>query len=137
MKRVQVFAAVVAVAVLSAVSTAQVTKGKTRLVTTKQIMSGLVQPHCAALGKGTKEAPADDKAWATLATNAALLNEASYMLMDDGRCPDAVWADATKALRAASEKALAKVEAKDLEGAAAEFKNVAAACAACHKAHKK
>ncbi len=138
MKRLLVPALMLAVfASLSVVGTAQVKKGKTRAATTKQIMGGLVQPNCAALGGGTKAAPADDKAWATLATNAALLNEVSYLLMDDGRCPDADWANAAKALRSASEAVLAKIEAKDHEGAATEFKKLTESCGACHKAHKK
>lgn len=117
--------------------TAQVKKGKTRAALTKQIMSGLVRPNCAALGKVAKTAPADDKAWAALATNAALLNEASYILMADGRCPDGKWLGATKTLRLASAEALEKIEAKDAEGTAAAFKKVTQSCAACHKAHKK
>ncbi len=124
-------------AMVSTVATAQIMKGKTRLALTKQIMSGLVQTNCAAIGKGTKEAPADDKAWEALATNAALLNEVSYLLMDDGRCPDADWANAAKALRAGSAAVLAKIEAKDAAGTAAEFKTMTQACGACHKAHKK
>lgn len=125
------------VALGSIVAPAQVTKGKSRLALTKQIMGGLVQTNCAAIGKGTKEAPADDKAWDALATNAALLNEASFLLMDDGRCPDADWANAAKALRAGSAAVLAKIEAKDAAGVAAEFKTMTQACGACHKAHKK
>ena len=78
---------------------AQVTKGKTRPLTTKQLMGGLVKPNCGGIGEGLKEAPKDDAGWAALACRAALLNEASYILMDDGRCPDKTWADAAKALR--------------------------------------
>lgn len=125
------------VAALSVTAMAQVKKGKTRSALTKQLMGGLVQPNCAAIGKGTQAAPADDKAWEALATNAALLNEASYLLMDDGRCPDGDWANAAKALRTSSEAVLAKIEAKDTAGAAAEFKKLTESCAACHKVHKK
>jgi cytochrome c556 len=128
---------IVCVLAVSVVASAQAKKGKTRAASTKQVMSGLVQPNCAALGKGAKDAPADDKAWEALATNAALLNEASYLLMDDGRCPDAEWANAAKALRAGTEAVLAKIAAKDQAGVATEFKAVTQACAACHKAHKK
>ena len=53
---------------------AQVKKGKTRLMLTKQLMGGLVQPNCKALGDGLKAAPADEKAWAALATKAAAWN---------------------------------------------------------------
>src|SRR5271166_2892428 len=87
------------VAALSVTAVAQVKKGKTRLLATKQLMKGLVQPSCGAIGEGLKAGPADDKAWEDLATKAALLNEASYVLMDDGRCPDADWANADKTLR--------------------------------------
>lgn len=116
---------------------AQVTKGKTRPLKTKQLMGGLVKPNCGGIGEGLKEAPKDDKAWDELATKAALLNEASYLLMDDGRCPDAVWADAAKALREGSAAVLAKIEAKDAAAAKSEFETMTKACGACHKAHKK
>lgn len=122
---------------LSWVATAQVTKGKTRPLTTKQLMGGLVKPNCGGVGDGLKEAPKDDAGWAALATKAALLNEASYILMDDGRCPDATWAGAAKALREGSAAVLAKIEAKDVPGATAELQTMTKSCAECHKAHKK
>ncbi len=128
---------VVALVTLSMQVSAQIKKGKTRVVTTKQLMAGLVQPNCAAIGAISKAAPADDKAWAALATNAALLNEISYNLMEDGRCPDSTWANAVKTLQTGSAAVLAKIEAKDAAGVAAEFKTMTASCAACHKAHKK
>jgi len=132
---VGIIAAVVAMLSVSAV--AQVKQGKTRPLQTKQLMSGLVKPSCAGIGDGLKEAPADDKAWKELATKAALLNEASYVLMDDGRCPDGDWANAAKALREGSASVLAKVEVKDAAGAREALKATTQACAACHKAHKK
>lgn len=125
------------VTLLSVGATAQVKKGKTRVLTTKQLMSGLVKPNCAGAADGLKTAPADDKAWEDLATKVALLNEASYSLMDDGRCPDGDWANAAKALREGSAAVLTKIEAKDAAGAQEAFKGVTGACAACHKAHKK
>jgi hypothetical protein len=120
---------------LSAV--AQVKQGKTRPLQTKQLMKGLVQPNCGGLGEGLKAGPADDKAWEDLATKAALLNEASYVLMDDGRCPDADWANAATALREGSAAVLAKLEAQDAAGAQEAFSSVTQSCGACHKAHKK
>jgi hypothetical protein len=116
---------------------AQVAKGKTRLAKTKQLMGGLVRPNCAGIGDGLKEAPKDDKGWDDLATKAALLNEASYVLMDDGRCPDKTWADAAKALRDGSAAVLEKIEAKDAAGAKSAFETMTKACGECHKAHKK
>lgn len=125
------------VACLSLGAVAQVTKGKSRPLKTKQLMGGLVRPNCAGIGDALKEAPKDDKAWDELATKAALLNEASFILMDDGRCPDGTWADAAKALREGSAAVLAKIEAKDAAGAKTEFETMTKACGACHKAHKK
>ena len=125
------------VSVLSVGASAQVKKGKTRVLTTKQMMAGLVKPNCAGIGEGLKTAPADDKAWEELATKAALLNESSFSLMDDGRCPDGEWAKAATALREGSAAVLAKIEAKDASGAQEAFKTVTGSCAACHKAHKK
>lgn len=125
------------IAMLSLQGTAQVTKGKTRAATTKHLMGGLVQPNCAAIGGVAKQAPADDKAWQALATNAALLNESGYLLMDDGRCPDGEWAKAAETLRTSSEALLVKIAAKDVDGVNAEFKTLTTSCAGCHKAHKK
>jgi hypothetical protein len=70
----------------------QIKKGKTRAITTKQLMVGLVKPQCGGLGESLKSAPTDDKMWGELAIKAALLNEISYNLMEDGRCPDKDWA---------------------------------------------
>ena len=125
-----------AVAMLSLTSPAQVKKGKTRPLLTKQLMSGMVQPNCKALGGGLKETPADDKAWEDLATHAALLNEAGHILMADGRCPDKDWAAAAKTLRECSAVVLKKIDEKDAEGAQTAFQAMTKACGACHKAHK-
>jgi hypothetical protein len=129
--------ALAAVAWLSAASNAQIKKGKSRPALTKHLMSGLVKPNCAGLGDALKQPPADDKAWDELATKAALLNEAGYLLMDDGRCPDAVWAGAAKALREASADVLSQIDAKDHAATQTAFQGVTKACAECHKAHKK
>ena len=117
---------------------AAVTKGKERPLLTKQLMKGLVAAQCGALKKGLDAKPADDKAWDAVALSAALLNEASYALMADGRCPDGTWATAaSQTLRQGSADVLAATEAKDLDAANAAFGNMTQACAACHKAHKK
>ena len=136
-KRTLTMALLVVACVVSSMALAQVQQGKTRLIKTKQLMKGLVAANCGAIGEGLKAGPADDKAWEDLATKAALLNEASYVLMDDGRCPDATWADADKALREGSATLVAKLEAKDAAGAQEAFKAMTQACATCHKAHKK
>ncbi len=117
---------------------AQVKQGKTRPAKTGHLMKGIVKPNCDALKKGLEAAPADDKTWASLAVNAGVLNESSYTLMDDGRCPDAVWADATtKMLRAGSADLIKAIEAKDHAAAKAAFGSLTKSCKTCHDAHKK
>jgi len=110
---------------------------KKRSATVEQLMEGIVKPQCTELGKIAKAAPADDKAWKHYAINAAMLNEMAHAMMQDGRCPDATWKEACDMLEKGSNKMLAKIKAKDAEGAAATFKSVTDSCAKCHKAHKK
>jgi cytochrome c556 len=124
--------------VLASVAVAQVKKGKTRALQTKHWMRGVQGPVCSALNNLLKDAgPADDKAWDMVAQHAGILNEASYILMEDGRCPDATWAGATKQLREASEAVLKAAEAKNAADAKAAFGNLTKACGTCHAAHKK
>jgi cytochrome c556 len=66
-----------------------------------------------------------------------MMNEGSYLLMDDGRCPDGTWADAsTKMMRQGSEEILKAIEAKDLAAAKTAFGTMTKSCKACHDAHK-
>jgi cytochrome c556 len=129
----------VAVALLAAgLASAQVKQGKTRAAKTAQLMKGVMKTHCGDLKKSLDNKPANDEAWDDLALHAAVINELSYLLMDDGRCPDATWAEAaSKTLRAGSAEVLAAAEAKDYEKAKTAFGNMTKACKACHDAHKK
>jgi cytochrome c556 len=119
------------------IAPAQVKQGKTRKAATKYLMRGINAAHCGGLAELLKEGPKNDEQWDTAACHASCLNEMSYVLMDDGRCPDADWANAAKTLREGSEAVLAAAQAKDLDAARAGFENVTKACGACHKAHKK
>ena len=117
---------------------AQKTQGKSRPAATKYLMRGIVRTNCAGLGKLLNDGPADDEAWDTAACHAACLNEMSFVLMDDGRCPDGVWAEAAgQTLRAGTEAMMAAIESKDIDATKIAFKTVTSSCAACHKAHKK
>ena len=117
---------------------AQIKKGQTRAAATKYLMRAVNQPMCAGLDASLKgSGPADEKAWDTAMCQASVLNEMGYLLMEDGRCPDAVWANAAKELKEGSASVLAALEKKDLDGARTSFKTVTGACGACHKAHKK
>jgi cytochrome c556 len=116
---------------------AQKTAGKTRPAATKYLMRGVNQPHCKGLAELLKgPGPADDKAWDTAACHASCLSEMSYLLMEDGRCPDATWAGAAKSLREGSAAVLKAVEKKDLDATKGAFKTVTQACATCHSAHR-
>ncbi|MFP6674642.1 MAG: hypothetical protein VB878_06155 [Pirellulaceae bacterium] len=128
--------AIVVVVVVSVTSTAQVTKGKTRLATTSQIMRGFVRPNHTNLHQGTEKLPTNKKEWQALATNAALLNEASYLLMDDDRCPDDDWASAAMTLRRGSAAAVRSIKVKDTKSMAAAFRMITHSCASCHDMHK-
>lgn len=131
-------AVVIAAVVVLHSSHAAAPKGKTRAAETKYLMKGIAGSNCGALGKAFKEAaPVDDAGWETLACHASLLNELSYVLMDDGRCPDKTWADASKSLREQSAAVLAAVQAKKFDDAQSAFKLMTGACGACHKEHKK
>ena len=117
---------------------AQVAKGKSRPAATKFLMRGITQPGCKGIGELLKEqGPADDKAWEILACHASCLNEMSFSLVQDGRCPDAVWAGAAKSLGEGSSAVLSAAEKKDLPAARAAFKTVTDSCKSCHDAHRK
>ena len=117
---------------------AQVKQGKSRPMTTKQLMAGLVKPQCTALSESLRgDGPTDDKGWDAAATQASLVNESAYLMMDDGRCPDATWAEACKMMQDGSKLALAKIAVKDAAGAREGFAMVSKSCGTCHKAHKK
>ena len=113
-------------------------KGKSRPLTSHQLMEGLVKPQMTALSTALNGAgPADEKAWKGAATAAALLNESSHVMMADGRAPDSTWEEACKQLDEGTKAVLARIAAKDVAGAREGMRTVAQSCGTCHKAHKK
>ncbi|MCH8216413.1 MAG: cytochrome c [Planctomycetes bacterium] len=130
-------AAALVVAVVGGSVIAQVTQGKTRPMKTSHWMAGVMKTSSGALRKGLSSTPADDKAWKQLEISAALLNEASYVLMADGRCPDAVWANAVeKTLREGSASLLKAIEAKDVAAAKTALSATTKSCKECHTKHR-
>lgn len=113
-------------------------KGKTRPLTTAQMMSGLVKPQLVALKGLVEEGKKVDgeEGWKAVSTSIALLNESGHMMMEDGRCPDKIWADACKVLREATEEGLKKAAQKDVDGVRASLEGVLASCKGCHAEHK-
>jgi hypothetical protein len=123
---------------VAALAFAQVQKGKTQPLLTKQWMRGVNGPHCSALNNLLKEpGPADEKAWEMAAQHAAILNESSHVLMADGRCPDGTWAQAAKQLRQSSGAVIKAVEGRNAAEARSAFAGVLESCKTCHAAHKK
>lgn len=117
---------------------AQVKQGKTRPAKTSQLMKGIVKPNCGDAKKLSDAGPANDDEWADLALKAALLNEVSFSLMDDGRCPDGTWADSTtKMLREGSANLMKAADAKDAAAAKTAMGTILKSCKSCHDAHKK
>jgi hypothetical protein len=85
---------------------AQIQKGKTRPLETKIWMRCVNGPQCTSLAKLLQAGFTDDKSWQEARTNAEMLAESGHVLMADGRCPDATWANATKDLSEGSEAVL-------------------------------
>lgn len=115
----------------------QVKKGKVRPLETKTWMKTVNGPHCSTLAKMMKAGPADDKEWEAAATHAQMLTESGYVLMADGRCPDAVWAEASKTLQDAGAEMSKAVAAKNTADAQAAMGKILGSCKSCHAAHKK
>ena len=122
---------------LSSPVTAQ-KKGKVRPLTTAQLMSGLVKPQLVAVQGHVAEekAPESDEDWTALTTSIALMNESSYIMMADDRCPDKIWADACEVLRKATEAGLQSAAQKDAAGVRESLAGITASCKACHAEHK-
>ncbi len=112
-------------------------KGPPRVASVHAIMEGIVFPNCKALGAGLKKSDLDEDALHELADNAALLNEAGFILMQNKRCPSKTWAQAAARLRRCSAVVHEKLEAKDVDAARKAFQAMTKACKMCHDAHKK
>ncbi|MDA0283643.1 MAG: hypothetical protein O3B13_01970 [Planctomycetota bacterium] len=143
MKKSFVFAAgLISLAGLAfTLSSGQVTaqkKGKTRPMTTAQLMSGLVKPQLGVLQEqlADEKTPEGEDGWKAVTTSIALLNESGHIMMEDDRCPDKIWADACEVLRKATETALSKAEQKDAAGVRESIAGISASCKACHTEHK-
>lgn len=128
-----VVAAVIAAAVLPGEAQQ---RGRTRPLTTSQLMAGLIKPQLTALKEGLEAGPDDKDAWKAAATSAALLNESSYLMMDDGRCPDQTWSDACIQLKDATLEILEQIDAGNRDAAVAGVDGVIASCKHCHEEFK-
>lgn len=140
MKNVRTNALIVAVGAIAGLLwagsvEAQKTKGKSRAALTKQLMKGIVGANAGQLKKALD---AESPNWEEVALRAAVINEAGHFLMDDGRCPDAAWANAAKSLQVDSAAVLDAAGKMDLAAAKSAFgKLTLDGCGACHLSHRK
>ena len=111
-------------------------KGKSRPMTTSQLMAGLVKPQLVALKEGLAKEEKTDDDWKAIGTAAALLNESGYLMLDDGRSPDKIWTDGSEILKQAGADALKAVAAKDTEAGNKAVEGVLKSCKVCHTEHK-
>ena len=111
-------------------------QGKSRPLTSSQLMAGLVKPQFVSLKESLEAGPEGEDAWKAVATSAALLNESAHVMLADGRCPDKIWADAVKVLDGASLKVLDRIKEQDAAGALAAFAGIQESCKQCHAEHK-
>ncbi len=128
-----------ALALLVAATTATVpaqTQKRTRLATTENLMVGMVHPNYLAIEEAGNKAHVDPQTWKTLATKAALLNEAGYLLVDDERSQGKDWDKAAEELRTTTVAMLVHIDAHDMRGVAKELKAVGTACSRCHAAYR-
>lgn len=105
--------------------------------TVHHLMDGLVRPMQQAIGAAAKEAPADDRAWGRIVTNAIMLQESAQLLKTSGRAKDQdAWmksADALGAVGAAVQKA---AEAKDFAALQTANGGINATCQGCHTVYR-
>jgi cytochrome c556 len=120
----------------TAATSAHSRRNATRLATIENVMTGMVHPNILAIEEASKNGKADARTWKTLATNAALLNEAGHLLVDDGRSQGKEWDSSADDLRKATASMLVPMKAHDMNGVANELKAVSAACARCHASYR-
>lgn len=125
-----------AVVVLSGVRPGAQPAAEPRVATVSNLMEGVCKPNMNRIMASAAKAPGTDSEWHQLGVSAALMNEIGHVLMEAGRCPDAVWAQGAAELRAASAAISAAVEARDPAALKEHAPKVGASCKTCHDVHK-
>lgn len=111
-------------------------KGKTRPMTTSQLMAGLVKPEFGELKAALEKGPSTEEEWKAVGIQAALLNESAHLMMADGRCPDEIWKNGCEILEASTLELLKNIEAKNSQAAATGAEKIVQSCKVCHAEHK-
>jgi hypothetical protein len=113
------------------------------MLTTKQLMSWIIDPNATAIwnsvgsivtDKGTEEKhPKTDEEWASFRNAAATLVESGNLLMLDGRAVDNdQWMATSRGMADAAATVLEAAEAKDVEAYFDAGGALYEACTACH-----
>ena len=101
------------------------------VATVHHLMDGVIRPMQQAIAAASKEAPADDRAWRGIVTNAIMLQESAQLLKTSGRAKDQdVW---MKDADAAVQKA---AEGKDFAALQAASGGINATCQGCHTVYR-
>ncbi|MCF6311828.1 MAG: hypothetical protein L3J39_05190 [Verrucomicrobiales bacterium] len=112
-------------------------KKSTRPLQTSTVMKGLTKPNCDALRKILDKGPETSEDWEKLIEHSEVLSEVSFILMDDGRCPDYVWEGAAAlTLRNCAKAIIAASEHRNIVVARGAFEKLKESCTSCHDAHK-
>ena len=130
------FVLVALIATTTAAVSAPMHKSRSRLATTRQLMEGMLHANYLAIENAATAVRTDVQSWNALAINPALLNEASYLIVEDDRSLGTSWDDAAEQLRAGSADMLAKIAAREKTGIESSLKVIAKACTDCHAAHR-
>jgi hypothetical protein len=111
--------------------------GDSRPLKTSTVMKFVTKPHCDALKKIFEKGPKTSEDWDALIEHSEVLSEVSFILMEDGRCPDYVWEGAaTQTLRNCAKAIIAASERRNVVVAQGAFEKLTESCTSCHDAHK-
>ena len=81
--------------------------------------------------------PADKDEWKKAFGAISMVNEASQLVLMDGRVKDDAWRDGANQVVAASKDAMMGAYRMDPNGYSAGLKGMSAGCKTCHDVHKK
>ena len=130
----------ISICVLSAVVRADNLNGHTykKAASVNDLMEYMVKPAMGKI-KAYREAggPSGKDEWQKAFGAVSMVNEASQLVLMDGRIKDEAWRDGASQVVAASKDAMMGAYRMDADGFNAGLKAMAAGCKTCHDVHKK
>jgi len=107
------------------------------VATVHHLMDGMIRPMQQAIAAASKEAPADDRAWRGIVTNAIMLQESAQLLKTSGRAKDQdAWMKDADALGSAGAAVQKAAEGKDFAALQAASGGINATCQGCHSVYR-